>query len=109
MFIANEELLTNLEDQAITDTRRITTHRKRKVLTTKNIILTLNSPNLPTRTNAGYKTYSTRPSIPALSIVLNASVMVKQALSYDAVSPVHIVQKSYMMVTHLIFRLLRKL
>ncbi|GFX27449.1 uncharacterized protein TNCV_35461 [Trichonephila clavipes] len=58
------EILKGLSDQGVTQVRRITILRDSTRLPTKHIILTFNSPKLPTTIKAGYLNCKIRPYIP---------------------------------------------
>ncbi|GFV23824.1 uncharacterized protein TNCV_960181 [Trichonephila clavipes] len=58
------EILEGLSDQGVTQVRRITILRDSKHLPTKHIILTFNSPKLPTSIKAGYLNCKIRPYVP---------------------------------------------
>lgn len=56
--------MENLQDQGVVAVRRITIFRECKKLPTKHIILTFNTPDLPTSIKAAYLKCSIRPFIP---------------------------------------------
>ncbi|GFU62286.1 uncharacterized protein TNCV_2108591 [Trichonephila clavipes] len=58
------EILEGLSDQGVTQVRRITILRESKRLPTKHLILTFNSPKLPSTIKAGYLNCRIRPYIP---------------------------------------------
>ncbi|GFW00102.1 uncharacterized protein TNCV_3568891 [Trichonephila clavipes] len=64
LYASEAEILEGLSDQGITQVRRITILRDSTHLPTKHIILTFNSPKLPTTIKAGYLNCKIRPYIP---------------------------------------------
>ncbi|GFV13439.1 uncharacterized protein TNCV_129371 [Trichonephila clavipes] len=64
LYASEAEILEGLSDQGVTQVRRITILRDSTRLPTKHIILTFNSPKLPTTIKAGYLNCKIRPYIP---------------------------------------------
>ncbi|GFV67937.1 uncharacterized protein TNCV_1872191 [Trichonephila clavipes] len=64
LYASEAEILEGLSDQVVTQVRRITILRDSTRLPTKHIILTFNSPKLPTTIKAGYLNCKIRPYIP---------------------------------------------
>ncbi|GFU59584.1 putative RNA-directed DNA polymerase from transposon BS [Trichonephila clavipes] len=64
LYASEAEILEGISDQGVTQVRRITILRDSKRLPTKHIILTFNSPKLPTSMKAGYLNCKIRPYIP---------------------------------------------
>jgi hypothetical protein len=58
------EILEHTNDQNVINVRRITIRRDGKILNTKHLILTFNTPNLPTHIRAAYLRCPVRPYIP---------------------------------------------
>ncbi|GFU47420.1 putative RNA-directed DNA polymerase from transposon X-element [Trichonephila clavipes] len=58
------EILEGLSDQGITQVRRISVKKDSSLFPTKNLILTFNSPKLPSNIKAGYLNCKVRPYIP---------------------------------------------
>ncbi|GFS95739.1 uncharacterized protein TNCV_251251 [Trichonephila clavipes] len=58
------EILEGLSDQGVTQVRRITIKKDSSLFPTKNLILTFNSPKLPSAIKAGYLNCKVRPYIP---------------------------------------------
>ncbi|GFT24799.1 uncharacterized protein TNCV_2618651 [Trichonephila clavipes] len=58
------EILDGFSDQGVIQVRRITTKKDTSIIPTKHVILTFNSPNLPTSIKAGYINCKIRPYIP---------------------------------------------
>jgi hypothetical protein len=64
LYSSEEEILENLNDQGVVAVRRITIRRDGKIINTKHIILTFNSPKLPSHITAAYLRCPVRPYIP---------------------------------------------
>ncbi|GFW65873.1 uncharacterized protein TNCV_586991 [Trichonephila clavipes] len=64
LYASEGEILEGLSDQDVTQVRRITILRDSTHLPTKHIILSFNSPKLPTTVKAGYLNCKIRPYIP---------------------------------------------
>lgn len=62
--VSEEEILENLSDQGVVGVRRITIRRGTETFKTKHIILTFNSPKLPSHITAAYLRCPIRPYIP---------------------------------------------
>lgn len=62
--VSDEEILTELSSQGVTAVRRITLKKADSIVSTKHIVLTFNSPNLPSHIKAGYLNCPIRPFIP---------------------------------------------
>ncbi|GFX38433.1 RNA-directed DNA polymerase from mobile element jockey [Trichonephila clavipes] len=58
------EILEGLSDQGVTQVRRISIKKDSSLFPTKNLILTFNSPKLPSNIKAGYLNCKVRPYIP---------------------------------------------
>ncbi|GFW24908.1 putative RNA-directed DNA polymerase from transposon X-element [Trichonephila clavipes] len=58
------EILEGLSDQGVTQVRRISVKKDSSLFPTKNLILTINSPKLPSNIKAGYLNCKVRPYIP---------------------------------------------
>ncbi|GFS97684.1 putative RNA-directed DNA polymerase from transposon BS [Trichonephila clavipes] len=58
------EILEGLSDQGVTQVRRIKIKKGSSLFPTKNLILTFNSPKLPSNIKAGYLNCKVRPYIP---------------------------------------------
>ncbi|GFX23749.1 putative RNA-directed DNA polymerase from transposon X-element [Trichonephila clavipes] len=58
------EILEGLSDQGVTQVRRISVKKTHPFFPTKNLILTFNSPKLPSNIKAGYLNCKVRPYIP---------------------------------------------
>ncbi|GFW24992.1 uncharacterized protein TNCV_3154951 [Trichonephila clavipes] len=58
------EILEGLSDQSVTQVRRIKIKKDSSLFPTKNLILTFNSPKLPSNIKAGYLNCKVRPYIP---------------------------------------------
>ncbi|GFU99426.1 uncharacterized protein TNCV_3193481, partial [Trichonephila clavipes] len=58
------EILEGLSDQGVTEVRRIKIKKETSLFPTKHLILTFNSPNLPSKIKAGYLNCTLRPYIP---------------------------------------------
>ncbi|GFS47488.1 putative RNA-directed DNA polymerase from transposon BS [Trichonephila clavipes] len=58
------EILEGYSDQCVIQVRRITIKKDATIIPTKHLILTFNSPNLPTTIKAGYLNCKIRPYIP---------------------------------------------
>ncbi|GFX70176.1 RNA-directed DNA polymerase from mobile element jockey [Trichonephila clavipes] len=58
------EILEGLSDQGVTQVRRITIKKDSSLFPTKNLILTFNSPKLPSAIKDGYLNCKVRPYIP---------------------------------------------
>ncbi|GFX23652.1 probable RNA-directed DNA polymerase from transposon X-element [Trichonephila clavipes] len=58
------EILEGLSDQGVTQVRRISVKKDSSLFPTKNLILTFNSPKLPSNIKAGYLNCKVRPYIP---------------------------------------------
>ncbi|GFU72804.1 putative RNA-directed DNA polymerase from transposon BS [Trichonephila clavipes] len=58
------EILDGLSDQGVTEVRRIKIKKETSLFPTKHLILTFNSPNLPSKIKAGYLNCKLRPYIP---------------------------------------------
>ncbi|GFU39460.1 putative RNA-directed DNA polymerase from transposon BS [Trichonephila clavipes] len=58
------EILEGLSDQGVTQVRRITIKKDSSLFPTKHLILTFNSPKLPSTIKAGYLNCKVRPYIP---------------------------------------------
>ncbi|GFY21079.1 uncharacterized protein TNCV_3991231 [Trichonephila clavipes] len=58
------EILDGFSDQGVIQVRRITIKKDTSIIPTKHVILTFNSPNLPTSIKAGYINCKIRPYIP---------------------------------------------
>ncbi|GFU62247.1 putative RNA-directed DNA polymerase from transposon X-element [Trichonephila clavipes] len=58
------EILEGLSDQGVTQVRRIKIKKDSSLFPTKNLILTFNSPKLPSNIKAGYLNCKVRPYIP---------------------------------------------
>ncbi|GFT42995.1 uncharacterized protein TNCV_1615581 [Trichonephila clavipes] len=61
---SESEILEGFSDQGVIQVRRITIKSNTTVSPTKHLILTFNSPNLPTSIKAGYLNCKIRPYIP---------------------------------------------
>ncbi|GFX46019.1 uncharacterized protein TNCV_1919861 [Trichonephila clavipes] len=61
---SESEILEGFSDQGVIQVRRITIKTNTTVSPTKHLILTFNSPNLPTSIKAGYLNCKIRPYIP---------------------------------------------
>ncbi|GFX54071.1 putative RNA-directed DNA polymerase from transposon BS [Trichonephila clavipes] len=61
---SESEILEGFSDQGVIQVRRITIKKNTTVFPTKHLILTFNSPNLPTSIKAGYLNCKIRPYIP---------------------------------------------
>ncbi|GFX68940.1 uncharacterized protein TNCV_682991 [Trichonephila clavipes] len=61
---SESEILDGFSDQGVIQVRRITIKKNTTVFPTKHLILTFNSPNLPTSIKAGYLNCKIRPYIP---------------------------------------------
>ncbi|GFV53302.1 RNase H domain-containing protein [Trichonephila clavipes] len=64
LYASKGEILEGLSDQGVTQVRRITILKDSTRLPTKHIILSFNSPKLPTTIKAGYLSCKIRPYIP---------------------------------------------
>ncbi|GFW54689.1 uncharacterized protein TNCV_787911 [Trichonephila clavipes] len=64
LYDSEGEILEGLSDQGVTQVRRITILKDSTRLPTKHIILSFNSPKLPTTIKAGYLNCKIRPYIP---------------------------------------------
>ncbi|GFU90551.1 uncharacterized protein TNCV_2574841 [Trichonephila clavipes] len=64
LYASEGEILEGLSDQGVTQVRRITILKDSTRLPTKHIILSFNSPKLPTTIKAGYLSCKIRPYIP---------------------------------------------
>ena len=64
LYCPEEEIVSNLENQNVSYARRITIKRDGKIIPTKHIILTFQSPKIPSHVTAGYLKCSVRPYIP---------------------------------------------
>lgn len=64
LYTSEEEILENLRDQHVCGVRRITIRRDQQTIPTRNIILTFETPSLPTHITAGYLRCPLRPYIP---------------------------------------------
>ncbi|GFV75184.1 putative RNA-directed DNA polymerase from transposon BS [Trichonephila clavipes] len=64
LCISEAEILEGFSDQSVTQVRRITIKKDLKLIPTKHLIFTFNSPNLPTTINAGYLNCKICPYIP---------------------------------------------
>ncbi|GFS65278.1 putative RNA-directed DNA polymerase from transposon X-element [Trichonephila clavipes] len=58
------EILEGLSDQGVTQVKRISVKKDSSLFPTKNLILTFNSPKLPSNIKAGYLNCKVRPYIP---------------------------------------------
>ncbi|GFT42925.1 putative RNA-directed DNA polymerase from transposon BS [Trichonephila clavipes] len=58
------EILEGLSNQGVIQVKRITIKKDSTLIPTKHLILTFNSPNLPTRIKDGYLNCKIRPNIP---------------------------------------------
>ncbi|GFV25445.1 putative RNA-directed DNA polymerase from transposon BS [Trichonephila clavipes] len=58
------EILDGFSDQGVIQVRRITIKKDNTIIPTKHLILTFNSPKLPTAIKAGYLNCKIRPYIP---------------------------------------------
>ncbi|GFY35363.1 uncharacterized protein TNCV_797121 [Trichonephila clavipes] len=63
LYASEGEILEGLSDQGVTQVRRITILKDSTRLPTKHIILSFNSPKLPTTIKAGYLNCKIRPNI----------------------------------------------
>ncbi|GFY19399.1 uncharacterized protein TNCV_4127861 [Trichonephila clavipes] len=61
---SESKVLEELSDQGVTQVRRITIKKNSSLFPTKNLILTFNSPKLPSAIKAGYLNSKVRPYIP---------------------------------------------
>jgi len=61
---SEDEIKTELTDQGVISVKRITIKRENNIISTKHLILTFNSPDLPKYVAAGYLNCSVRPYIP---------------------------------------------
>ncbi|GFT26476.1 RNA-directed DNA polymerase from mobile element jockey [Trichonephila clavipes] len=61
---SDAEILEGFSDQGVVQVRRITLKKDAVIIPTKHIILTFNSPKLPTTIKAGYLNCKIRPYIP---------------------------------------------
>ncbi|XP_064462125.1 uncharacterized protein LOC135372449 [Ornithodoros turicata] len=59
-----EDILVNLKDQQVIDVRKIKSRRNNEYITTRNVILTFDTPVLPEKLKVGYLTTDVRPYIP---------------------------------------------
>ncbi|XP_064462041.1 uncharacterized protein LOC135372332 [Ornithodoros turicata] len=59
-----EDILVNLKDQQVIDVRKIKIRRNNEYITTRNVILTFDTPVLPEKLKVGYLTTDVRPYIP---------------------------------------------
>ncbi|GFV26289.1 uncharacterized protein TNCV_4302321, partial [Trichonephila clavipes] len=64
LYASEGEILEGLSDQGVTQVRRITILKDSTRLLTKHILLSFNSPKLPTTIKAGYLSCKIRPYIP---------------------------------------------
>lgn len=64
VHVTEKEILEELQEQNVSQVRRITIKRGEEIINTKHIILTFNSPKLPTHIIAGYLNCPVRPYIP---------------------------------------------
>lgn len=64
LFVTESEILENLRDQNIINVSRINIRKDNKIIPTKHIILTFDTPNLPQSIKAGYLNCPVRPYIP---------------------------------------------
>ncbi|XP_055924552.1 uncharacterized protein LOC129956646 [Argiope bruennichi] len=62
--VSLEEITKKLQSQGVTQVRRISIRRDGKLLNTKHLILTFNSPKLPESIKAGYMKLPVRPYVP---------------------------------------------
>lgn len=59
-----EEIVHELSSSGVTHVKRITIKRANEFIKTKHLILTFNTPNIPSYINAGYLRCSVRPYVP---------------------------------------------
>ncbi|GFW74713.1 putative RNA-directed DNA polymerase from transposon X-element [Trichonephila clavipes] len=64
LYASETEILEGLSDQGVTQVRRIKIKKDLSLFPTKNLILTFNSPKLPSNIKAGYLNCKVRPYIP---------------------------------------------
>ncbi|GFT99262.1 uncharacterized protein TNCV_73581 [Trichonephila clavipes] len=64
LYTSEAEILESFSDQGVVQVRRITLKKDTHIIPTKHIILTFNSPKLPTTIKAGYINCKIRPYIP---------------------------------------------
>ncbi|GBL67239.1 hypothetical protein AVEN_153457-1, partial [Araneus ventricosus] len=63
--VSESELINELKSQKVVEARRIKIKREGKLISTKHIILTFCTPQLPKTILAGYARYKVRPFIPS--------------------------------------------
>ncbi|GFV57825.1 uncharacterized protein TNCV_3072041 [Trichonephila clavipes] len=64
LYTSEAEILEGFSDQGVVQVRRITLKKDTRIVPTKHLILTFNSPKLPTNIKAGYLNCKIRPYIP---------------------------------------------
>ncbi|GFT47939.1 uncharacterized protein TNCV_3677881 [Trichonephila clavipes] len=64
LYASETEILEGLSDQGVTQVRRIKIKKETSLFPTKHLILTFNSPKLPSNIKAGYLNCKLRPYIP---------------------------------------------
>ncbi|GFW64060.1 uncharacterized protein TNCV_707651 [Trichonephila clavipes] len=64
LYTSEAEILEGFSDQGVVQVRRITLKKDTRIVPTKHLILTFNSPKLPTNIKAGYLNFKIRPYIP---------------------------------------------
>ncbi|GFV09664.1 putative RNA-directed DNA polymerase from transposon BS [Trichonephila clavipes] len=64
LLCASEAEILGLSDQGVTEVRRIKIKKETSLFPTKHLILTFNSPKLPSNIKAGYLNCKLRPYIP---------------------------------------------
>ncbi|GFX07130.1 putative RNA-directed DNA polymerase from transposon BS [Trichonephila clavipes] len=64
LYASETEILEDLSDQGVTQVRRIKIKKETSLFPTKHLILTFNSPQLPSNIKAGYLNCKLRPYIP---------------------------------------------
>ncbi|KFM68907.1 hypothetical protein X975_14816, partial [Stegodyphus mimosarum] len=62
--VSTEDIVTELKDQNVRSAKRIRIGREGQFINTKHIILTFNSPDLPSSIKAGYLHCRVRPYVP---------------------------------------------
>ncbi|GFX27174.1 putative RNA-directed DNA polymerase from transposon BS [Trichonephila clavipes] len=64
LYTSEAEILEGFSDQGVVQVRRITLKKDTRIIPTKHLILTFNSPKLPNTIKAGYLNCKIRPYIP---------------------------------------------
>jgi hypothetical protein len=62
--VSDEEILEEMKDQGVCGARRITLRRDGKIIRTKHVVLTFNTPKVPNYVKVGYLKCPVRPFIP---------------------------------------------